>query len=178
LVGLVSRQPTHSEGEPRDQDEGGEGGHEPTPPTSGQMELTPANCRKVVTACIQSVATFGVELWWNGEATQGAIGRANDVQLLVNQEARAVTDCFQTTNLGALAMQSGLGPAVARLENRQRWFGLRLLRLPQGDQAREVVGAALERGCSVRLCTRTGWSVCFGTQVGWTPQPYWRSRRR
>jgi hypothetical protein len=30
---------------------------------------------------------------------------------LVNQEARAVMGCFRTTNLGALAMKSGLRPA-------------------------------------------------------------------
>jgi hypothetical protein len=46
------------------------------------------------------------------------------------------------TNLGALAMESGLRPAAAQLENRQRRYGLRLLSLPQGSQAREVVGAA------------------------------------
>jgi hypothetical protein len=39
-------------------------------------------------------------------------------------------------------MESGLRLAAARLENRQRRFGPRLLSLPQSDQAREVVGAA------------------------------------
>jgi len=37
-------------------------------------------------------------------------------------------------------MESGLRPAAAQLENRQRRFGLRLLGLPLGDQAREMVG--------------------------------------
>jgi hypothetical protein len=64
------------------------------------------------------------------------------MQLLVIQEARAVSCCFRTVNLGALATVSGLRPAVAQLENRQRRFGLRLLSLPQGDPAREAVGAA------------------------------------
>jgi len=36
---------------------------------------------------------------------------------------------------GALSMESG-----AQLGNRQRRFGLRLLSLPQGDQAREIIG--------------------------------------
>ena len=39
------------------------------------------------------------------------------------------------------AMEPGLRAATAQLENRQRRFGLRLLSLPQGDQAREIVGA-------------------------------------
>jgi hypothetical protein len=48
---------------------------------TGQMGLSPVNCRRVMTACIQSVAMFGPEPWWKGEATQGTIGRANDIQL-------------------------------------------------------------------------------------------------
>jgi len=38
-------------------------------------------------------------------------------------------------------MEAGLRPAAAQLENRQRPFALRLLSLPQGEPAREVVGA-------------------------------------
>jgi len=37
-------------------------------------------------------------------------------------------------------MESGRGPAIAQPENRQRRFGLRLVGLPQSDQARKVVG--------------------------------------
>ena len=84
---------------------------------------------------------FGAELWWKGDYVQGSIGRGEELQRLVNQEARATTGCFRTTNRGALSMESGLRAATAQLENRQRRFGLRLLSLPQGDQAREVVGA-------------------------------------
>jgi len=113
---------------------------------AGQKGLSPANCRKVMTACIQSVAMFGAELWWNGTQAIGTIGRANELQLLVNQQARAVTGCFRTTNRGVLSMESGLRPAAAQLENRQRRFALRLLSLPQGDRAKEVVGAAMQIG--------------------------------
>jgi ribonuclease HI len=38
-------------------------------------------------------------------------------------------------------MESELRPAPAQLENRLRRYGLRLLSLPDGDQAREMVGA-------------------------------------
>jgi len=37
-------------------------------------------------------------------------------------------------------------PAQAQLDNRQRRFGLRLLGLPQGDQAKELVGAESDIG--------------------------------
>jgi len=108
---------------------------------TGQMGLAPVNCRKVMTACVQSTAMFGSELWWRGDTGGGTIGRAEELQKEINKQARAITGCFQKTNLGALAMESGLRPAVAQLENRQRRFGLRLLSLPDGDQAREVVAA-------------------------------------
>ena len=108
---------------------------------TGQMGLSPANCRKVMTACVQSVAIFGSELWLKGDLARGTIGRANELQLLVNQAARATTGCFRTTDLGALSMESGLRATTEQLENRQRRFGLRLLSLPQGGQARKVVGA-------------------------------------
>ena len=55
------------------------------------------HCGKVMTACIQSVAMFGAELWWNGTNATGTIGRGNELQRLVNQQARAVTGCFRTT---------------------------------------------------------------------------------
>ena len=41
---------------------------------TGQMGLSPANCRKVVTACVQSVAMFGSELWWKGDHVRGTMG--------------------------------------------------------------------------------------------------------
>jgi hypothetical protein len=96
---------------------------------------------EVMTACIQSVAMFGSELWWKGNSVVGTIERAEELQILVNRQGRAVTGCFRLTNMGALAMESGLRPAAAQLENRRRRFGLRLLSLPQGNQAKEVVGA-------------------------------------
>ena len=108
---------------------------------TGQMGLSPTNCKKAMTACIQSVAMFESELWWKGDHVRGTIGQAAELQLLVNQEARLTTGCFRTTNLEVLSVREGLRPAAAQLENWQRRFGLRLLSLPQGDQAREVGGA-------------------------------------
>jgi len=108
---------------------------------TGQMGLTPANCRKVMTAYVQSATMFGAELWWKGDHATGTQGRAEEIQWLINQEAQTTTGCFRTTNLGALSMELGLRAATAQLENRQQCFGLRLLSLPLGDQVRQVVGA-------------------------------------
>jgi len=97
---------------------------------TGQMGISLVNYRKIVTACIQSVAMFGPELWWEGDWVVGNMGRADELQLQINQQARAVTGCFRTTDLGAVVMESGLRIAAAQLDNRVRRFGQGLLRLP------------------------------------------------
>ena len=61
---------------------------------------------------------FGSELWWKGDHVPGTIGQAGGLQLLVIQEARATTDYYRTTNLGALSMESVLRAAKTQLENR------------------------------------------------------------
>jgi hypothetical protein len=111
---------------------------------TGQMGLSPVNCRKVKTACIQSVATFGSELCWMGNGVEGTVRRAAGLQVLANRQARAVTGCFETINRGAPAMESGFWAAAAQLDNRHRRYGVQLLSQADGNQAREVVGAASE----------------------------------
>jgi hypothetical protein len=85
-----------------------------------------------MTACLLSVAKFELERWWKDDRVTGTIGRAEELQKEVNKEARAVTECFRTTNRRGLAMESGLRAAKAQLENCQPRFGLRLLSVPQG----------------------------------------------
>jgi hypothetical protein len=76
----------------------GKEGDGTAPPLTGQMRLSPVNCRKAMTACAQSVATFGAELWWKGDHVRGTVGQADELQLLANQEARATTGCFRRTS--------------------------------------------------------------------------------
>jgi len=59
-------------------------------------------------------------------------------------------------NFGALAIESGLRPAVAQLENRQRRFTARLLSLPAGSEARGIVG--VQSAIGRRLETSIGYS--------------------
>jgi hypothetical protein len=72
---------------------------------TGQIGLVPVNCPKVMTACIQSIAMFRSELWQKGEGVEGTIVRTEELQSVVNKQAQAVTGCFQTTNMGALALE-------------------------------------------------------------------------
>jgi len=41
---------------------------------TGQMGWSPANCRKVLTAYVQSVTMFMSELWWKGDHVWEMIG--------------------------------------------------------------------------------------------------------
>jgi ribonuclease HI len=139
---------------------------------TGQMGLSPVNCRRIMTACVQSVAMFGAELWWKGGNVRGTTGRAEELQLLVNQQARAITGAFRTTNLGALSMESGLRPAANQLENRQRRFALRLLSLPQGEKARNVVGSSSEIGRRLGRALDYTWTQTEETVLLDDPEPF------
>ena len=75
---------------------------------------------------------------------------------LINRQARAITGFFRTTNMGALTAEAGLRPTSAQLDNRQRRYGLRLLSLPQGMQARDLLRAA--NGIGKQLLTAPGYS--------------------
>jgi len=95
----------------------------------------------VQTACVQAAALFGAELWLKGSDAYGSAGRQDNVQKVINQEARLTLGAFRTTNQGALSLESGLRPAAAQLDNRLRRYALRLASLPRGDQAREMFEA-------------------------------------
>jgi len=80
---------------------------------TGQFGLTPEHCRRIQVACVQASALFGSELWWtNG---RGVKGQANDIQLMVNRQARSTTGCYKSTNTGALVAEAGLRPATSLL---------------------------------------------------------------
>jgi len=116
---------------------------------TGQIRLSPENrSRRVQAACLQAAALFGAELWWK---EKGTLGNRDDIQKLVNQEARASAGAFRTTNTEPSARNPGLLPAAAQLNcnNRKRRFAVRLISLPKGNQARELVGAANTLGSSL-----------------------------
>jgi len=106
------------------------------------------------------------------ELARGTVGRANDLQLLVNQQARTTTGAFRTTSLGALSMESGLRPAGNQLENRQRRFGLRLLSLPRGERARKVVGARIELGNRLASALSYTWTETEATVLLEEPETF------
>jgi len=53
-------------------------------------------------ACVQAVALYGSELWWDPKE----IGRREDLQLLLDREARSTLGALPTTTLGPLMRDS------------------------------------------------------------------------
>jgi hypothetical protein len=84
--------------------------------------VVPESVRAVQVACIQAVALYGSELWWDPKE----IGRRDDLQLLLNRQARSVLGALPTTPRGALMRESGLTPAPVILDSRQQRFAARL----------------------------------------------------
>jgi len=108
---------------------------------TGQIGLSPEDCRRVRTACVRPLPF--------SEPSCGGRGRRKRAPWATGTTARAITGASRATNTGALSAEPGLLPAAAQLNNRKRRFAVRLISLPQGDQARELVGAASTLGSSL-----------------------------
>jgi hypothetical protein len=75
--------------------------------------VVPYSVGAVQVACVQAVALYWSELWWDPKV----IGRRDDLQLLLNRQARAVLGALPTTPRGALMRESGLTPAPVFLDS-------------------------------------------------------------
>jgi hypothetical protein len=60
--------------------------------------VVPESERAVQVACIQAVAQYGSELWCDPRE----VGRRDDLQLLLNRQARSILGALPTTPQGAL----------------------------------------------------------------------------
>jgi len=77
--------------------------------------------RGVQVACVQAVALYGSVLWW----VPREVGRRDDLQILLNRQARSILGALPTTPRGALMRESGLTPATVTLHSRQQRFAAR-----------------------------------------------------
>jgi hypothetical protein len=76
--------------------------------------IGPDSVRAVQVVCVQAVALYGSELWWDPKDA----GRRDDLQLLFNRQARSILGALPTTPQGALMRESGLAPAPVILDSR------------------------------------------------------------
>jgi len=84
--------------------------------------IVPESVRAVQVACVQVVALYGSALWWDAKEA----GRRDDLQLLLNRQARSILGALPSTPQGALMTESGLTPAPVVLDSRNQQFAVRL----------------------------------------------------
>ena len=105
--------------------------------------LSLEGCTRIQVASVQAVVLYGSELWWHGQKN-----RAQEVQVMLNEQGRRVTGCFRTTPQGALMNDAGVQPATALLNHRARWYKLRQMMMPDaqgGGRMLEVQRNVLQR---------------------------------
>ena len=83
---------------------------------------------------VQAVALYGSELLWDPKE----IGRREDLQLLLNRQARSTLGALPTTPLGPLMRDSGLTPAPVALDSRQQRFAARFASACEGSKQKET----------------------------------------
>jgi len=96
--------------------------------------IVPEGVRAVQTACVQAVSLYGSEQWWD----LGEIGRRQDLQLLLNRQARSTLGALPTTPMGAHMRESVLTPAPVALDTRQQRFIARLASVCEGSKLTAV----------------------------------------
>ena len=84
--------------------------------------IVPESVMAVQVACVQAVALYGSELWWDPKEA----GRRDDIQLLLNRQASSILGALPTTPWGALMRESGLTPTGVVLDSTQQRFAARL----------------------------------------------------
>jgi hypothetical protein len=86
--------------------------------------------RAVQIACVQAVTPYVREIWWDPKE----IGRREDLQLLLNRQARSTLGALPTMSLGPLMRKSGLTLALVALNSRQQRFAARLTSACEGSK--------------------------------------------
>lgn len=64
---------------------------------------------------VQSIALYGVELWWKGQKNHG-----QTFQKLVNRQARSITGMYSSAPIHPLLSEAGLIPAKILLDSCQK----------------------------------------------------------
>jgi ribonuclease HI len=108
---------------------------------SSTYGLAPGLVRRIQIAAVQSVALYGAELWWKGQKTW-----AQDIQKMVNRQARAITGALKTTPIGPLVKEATMTPAIPLLNNRQRRYAVRALKLPVSHPINNLLPSTLRYG--------------------------------
>ena len=107
----------------------------------GKQGLAPGLVRKVQIAAVQAVAFYGAELWWRDQKSW-----CSELQKLINRQGRSITGMMKSAPVGVTLRETGLKPAAVILNNRQRRYTERLLRLPKNNPAHKILPVSLRDG--------------------------------
>ena len=97
--------------------------------------------RRIQIAAVQSVVLYGVELWWKNQKNH-----QNEIQKLINRQARSITGMYLSTPVAALMNESGIISAHILLDFRQRKYAYRLLSLPDSRPTKDILPIILRIG--------------------------------
>ena len=97
--------------------------------------------RKVQLAVVQSIALYGVKLWWKGQKNH-----EQTVQKLLNRQARSITEMYPSTPIHPLLSEAGLIPAKILLDFCQKRYTYCLLTLPDGHPTKEILPVSMREG--------------------------------
>jgi hypothetical protein len=78
--------------------------------------VVPDSVRAVQMVCVQAVALYAIELWWD----RREVGRQDDLQHLLNRHARSILGALPTTPPGTVMRQSGLTLTPGTMDDRQQ----------------------------------------------------------
>jgi len=84
--------------------------------------VVPDSVLAIQVVWFQGVALYANDLWWYHKE----VGRRDNLQLLLNQQARSVLGAMPTTPRGSLMRESWLTPTPVILDSRQHQFAARL----------------------------------------------------
>jgi len=96
--------------------------------------IVPEWVRAIQIACIQAVAQYGSEIWWDPKATS----RREDLQLLFSWQARSTLGALPMTPLSAVMRDSGLTPVPVVMDSRQQQYLARLANACEGTKLKEM----------------------------------------
>ncbi len=103
--------------------------------------LCPGLVRRIQVAAVQSVALYGAELWWKGQKNH-----EQELQKLINRQARSITGMYRSSPISHLMNDSGLLPAHILLDSRQRAYALRIISLPDSIPTKDILPITLRSG--------------------------------
>ena len=104
-------------------------------------ELVPSLIRRIHLVVVQSIALYGVEIWWKRQKNH-----EQTFQKLVNRQARSITEMYSSTPIHPLLDKAGLISAKILLDSCQKKYAYWLLTLPNYHPAKNTLPVSMREG--------------------------------